>query len=153
MIGQFASIVQFSETGLRRTEDTMSTFIDQNEPVAGNHGAPRPSVEPGASAPSQLGSTIRIEGNVYAQQDLFVDGEVNGSVIIPGHQVSIGARGNVKADIKAKSVVLVGALEGKIEASERIELRSGSSLIGDVRGRRIVVENGALIKGTVEVLR
>jgi len=133
----------------------MGNFIDKNEPAgfAGNHEGSRPSIEPGASAPSQLGSTIRIEGNVYAQQDLFVDGEVNGSVIIPGHQVSIGPRGNVKANIKAKNVVVVGKLEGAIEASERIELRASSSLIGELRGRRIVVENGALIKGTIEVVR
>ena len=100
-----------------------------------------------------MGSAVRIEGDIYSQQDLFVDGEVNGSVTLPGHKLSIGPNAKVKANIKAKNVVLVGNLEGKIEASERIELRSSCRLLGDIRGRRIQIENGAFIKGSVEVIR
>ena len=114
---------------------------------------PRPAIEPGVNAPSQVGNGVRIQGEIHGQQDLFLDGEVTGSVTLPNHKLSIGPKGNVKANIKAKNVVLVGNVEGKIEATERVELRSHCRLLGDVRSPHIMIENGAYIKGTVEVLR
>ena len=111
------------------------------------------AVEPGISAPTQVGSTVSIQGDIVGQQDLFLDGEVNGSVSVPNHKLSIGPKARIKADIKAKNVVLVGAVEGKIEASERVELRNRCSVLGNIRTPRITIENGAYIKGTVEVVR
>jgi cytoskeletal protein CcmA (bactofilin family) len=113
----------------------------------------RLAVEPGACTPSQVGSAVRIEGDIYGQEDLLVDGEVNGNVVLPDNKLTIGANANVRASIKAKNVVLIGMVEGNIEASERIELRSVCSMLGDVRSPRIMVENGAYIKGAVEVVR
>jgi cytoskeletal protein CcmA (bactofilin family) len=110
-------------------------------------------IEPGASAPSQVGSAVRIEGDIYGQEDLLIDGEVKGNIVLPQNKLTIGANANVKASIKAKNVILIGKVEGNIEASERIELRSVCSMLGNARSPRIMVENGAYIKGAVEVVR
>jgi cytoskeletal protein CcmA (bactofilin family) len=113
----------------------------------------RLAVEPGTCTASQVGIAVRIEGDIYGQEDLLVDGEVNGNIVIPDNKLTIEANANVRASIKAKNVVLIGIVEGNIEASERIELRSVCSMLGDVRSSRIMVENGAYIKGAVEVVR
>jgi len=84
---------------------------------------------------------------------MFVDGEVAGNITLPEHTLTIGPKANVKAGIKAKYVVLFGTVEGNIEASDRVELRNCCSLLGDIRSPRVMIENGAYIKGTVEVVR
>ncbi len=113
----------------------------------------RAALEPGAIATSMVGSAVTIGGDIFCKQDLFVDGEVNGTLNLPDHKLTIGPSGNVKANIKAHNVIIVGNVEGKIEATERIELRSKCHLTGDVRSPRVTIENGAFIKGTVEVVR
>lgn len=155
--GDLASGPRLRRSGLIRTKDKslVAPFPALGDPATtlGFRQAWRLAVAPGMSAPSQLERAVRIEGDLYSQEDVFVNGEIIGNVIAPNHMVTIGPNGNVKANIKARNVVLTGNMEGDIEASERIELRSQCNLLGDVRGRRIVVENGALIKGSVEVLR
>lgn len=115
--------------------------------------SPRPAIDPGVSAPSQVGSTVRIDGEICGQHDMFVDGEINGSIMLPEHTLTIGPKATVKANIRAQKVVLVGNMEGNIEAGERIEVRSCCSLLGDMRSPRIMIENGAYIKGAIEVIR
>jgi len=123
---------------------------DRDEHIA---SGPRLAIDPGIGAPNQVGCTVRIEGEIYSQQDMSVDGEITGILTLPKHTLTIGPKANVRAKIKAQNVVLVGNVEGDIEATERIELRSRCSLLGNVRSPRIVIENGAYIKGAVEVLR
>jgi cytoskeletal protein CcmA (bactofilin family) len=113
----------------------------------------RPAIDPGVSAPNHVGSAVRIEGEISGQQDLLVDGEVAGKITISGHTLTVGAKGDVKADIRAKNVVLVGNVVGNIEASGRIEVRGQCNLLGNVRSPRIMIENGAYIKGSIEVIR
>lgn len=137
-------------------KSTMNTYLaDPAETgVNGDHSEkPHRAIEPGVSAPSQVGSAIRIQGEIEGHQDMYVDGEVQGSMLLPDHTLTVGPKANVKANIKAQNVILVGNVEGKIEASQRIELRSRCTLLGDVRSPRILIENGAYIKGTVEVTR
>ena len=122
-------------------------------PQDGRADAPRPAADPGAWAPNQLGSTVHIVGEISGRQDMVVDGEVAGNITLPEHTLTIGSKANVKAGIKAKYVVLFGTVEGNIEASDRVELRNCCSLMGDIRSPRVQIENGAYIKGTVEVVR
>lgn len=102
---------------------------------------------------SLVGSTVRIEGRIRCDQDLFVDGEVEGSIDLPDHTLTIGKRARVTAAIQAHNVVIVGSAHGNIQASERVELRSQSRHEGDIRTARIAIEDGAYFKGTIEVVR
>ena len=113
----------------------------------------RQALDPGATSTSMVGSAVTIGGDIFSKQDLFVDGEVNGTLNLPEHKLTVGPSGNVKANIKAHNVIIVGRVEGTIEATERVELRGKCQLTGDVKSPRISIENGAVIKGTVEVLR
>jgi len=102
---------------------------------------------------SVVGSTVRIEGRIRCDQDLFVDGEVEGAIELPDHTLLIGKRARVTATIQAHDVVIVGCSYGNIEASERVELRSSGRHEGDIRASRIAIEDGAYFKGTLEVTR
>ncbi|HLK49090.1 MAG TPA: polymer-forming cytoskeletal protein [Bryobacteraceae bacterium] len=113
----------------------------------------RQALDPGAISTSMVGSAVTIGGDIFCKQDLFVDGEVNGTLNLPEHKLTVGPSGNVKANIKAHNVIIVGRVEGTIEATERVELRGKCQLTGDVKSPRISIENGAFIKGTIEVLR
>ncbi|GEM_PF-1067325 len=142
---------------LRESADMIEGFIamstsfrTETDPTTpGNPAGPR-AVE---AATSMVGSAVTIGGEIHCQQDLFIDGEVNGTMFVPRHKLTIGPSARVKADIKAHNVVIAGSVEGKIEASERIELRNRCRMTGDVRSPRVMIENGAYVKGTIEVTR
>jgi cytoskeletal protein CcmA (bactofilin family) len=101
---------------------------------------------------SNLGSRVRIQGKIFSDQDLQVDGEVEGTVEVHGHNLTIGPRAKVRADIKAQNVSVVGTVEGTIEASERIELCSQCRVLGKIKTRRIAIKDGAFFKGNIEVM-
>jgi cytoskeletal protein CcmA (bactofilin family) len=102
---------------------------------------------------STLGRTVRVEGKIVSHQDLHVDGQVDGIIELPDNKLTIGPQANVKATIKAQNVSLVGNAEGTIEANERVELCSQSRLVGDIKTPRLVIKEGAYIKGRVDVVR
>jgi len=108
---------------------------------------------PPAEKTSTLGRTVRVEGKIISHQDLHVDGQVDGSIELPTSKLTIGPQANVKASIKAQTVSLVGNAEGTIEANERVELCGQSRLVGDIRTPRLVIKDGAYIKGKVDVVR
>lgn len=157
MIAEFASGARAGRPVLLRTKGKILIdrfAVPEIDPAAAA-GIPdgwRLAGEPRVSAASQLDIADRIEGDIDAEDDLFVDGEVDGNVIAPNHKLYIGPNANVKANIQAKNVVLAGNLEGNIEASDRVELRGKCTLMGDVRSARILIEYGAFIKGAVEVV-
>jgi cytoskeletal protein CcmA (bactofilin family) len=102
---------------------------------------------------SNLGPRVRIQGKVFSDQDLQVDGEIEGTVEVHGHNLTIGPRARLRADIKAQNISVVGTVEGTIEASERIELCSQCRVVGKIRTRRIAIKDGAFFKGNVEVVQ
>ena len=101
---------------------------------------------------SLVGRSVRITGEIYCGQDLIVEGEVDGTVKLPEHKLTIGPEATVKATIQAQAVVVVGAAEGTIEA-QRVELCNHSHLLGDIKTPRIAIQDGAHFQGTIEVTR
>ena len=129
-----------------------TTLVGDPEPVP-PRGTFAASAEPSIFTPSLVGRAVRIAGDICCQQDLFVDGEVNGSLELTDHKLTIGPMARVKANIHAQNVVVVGMAEGTIEASERVELCSQCSLTGDIKTPRIIIKDGAHFQGTIEVIR
>ena len=157
MIAEFAPGARAGRPGPPRTKGKILIdrfAVPEIDPAAaaGMPDAWRLAGEPRVNAGSELGIAARIERDVDANDDLFMDGEVDGDVIAPNHKLYIGPNAKVKANIKAKHVVLAGNLEGNIEASDRVELRGECTLLGDVRSARVLIEHGAFIKGAVEVV-
>jgi cytoskeletal protein CcmA (bactofilin family) len=102
---------------------------------------------------SHLGRGVRIEGKIVSDQDLQVDGEVNGTLEVSGHNLTVGAKARVQADIKAQNISIVGTVEGSIEATDRIELCSQCRVIGQIKTHRIAIKDGAYFKGNIEVIQ
>ena len=110
-------------------------------------------VKPATSPMDQanIGRSLVIKGEVTGAESLFIDGRVEGSINFPDNRVTIGRNGNVAANITAKEVVIMGKVQGNIECEDRLDIRSEGLLSGDVITHRISVEEGAILKGGVEV--
>ena len=92
-----------------------------------------------------------MRGEISGTEDLFIDGQVDGVVDLPGSLLTVGPQGQVKANILARNIVVSGRVEGNMLAGERVELRKSAVVIGDVVARRIVIEEGAFVKGSLDV--
>jgi cytoskeletal protein CcmA (bactofilin family) len=102
---------------------------------------------------AHIGKSVVIKGELSGSEDLYVDGKVEGTIQLNGHNLVIGPNGHVHADVNAKGVVIQGKLEGNIRASDRTELQKAAVVLGDVVTQRIAIEDGAYLKGKVEIQR
>jgi len=102
---------------------------------------------------AQIGKSVFIKGELSGSEDLYVDGQVEGSIALKGNSLTVGPNGQVKGSIEAKSAVVQGKVEGNIQASERVELRKSANVTGDIGTQRIAIEEGAFLKGKIEVHR
>jgi cytoskeletal protein CcmA (bactofilin family) len=100
-----------------------------------------------------IGKAVKIIGQIHSKEDLFVDGDVEGTVEAPEHRLTIGVNGTVHATVKAREVVALGAIQGNVEATERIEIKKDAKLVGDIRTARIVIEDGAYFKGSIDIVK
>ena len=100
-----------------------------------------------------IGKSVVIKGQIFAREDLVIDGEVEGSVEANENKVVVGPNGKVAAGIKAREVVVHGAIRGNVEAGEKIDIRREAKLVGDIKTQRIVIEDGAYFKGSVDIQR
>jgi cytoskeletal protein CcmA (bactofilin family) len=98
-----------------------------------------------------IGRSLVIKGEISGAESLFVDGRIEGTVNIPEHRVTVGRNGVVTADVNAREVVIMGKVQGNIICSDRLDIRSEGSVTGDVVVQRISVEDGAILKGSVQV--
>lgn len=100
-----------------------------------------------------IGKAVKVSGNIYSREDLYVDGELEGTVEAMEHKLTIGPNGTVKATIKAREVVVLGAIHGNVEATDKIEIRKDAKLTGDIRTARIIIEDGAYFKGSIDIVK
>lgn len=98
-----------------------------------------------------IGKSVVIKGELSGSEDLYIDGQVEGNIELKGNSLTIGPNGQVKASINAKGVTISGKLEGNVNASDRLELRKTAIVLGDVATQRVSIEEGAYIKGKVDI--
>lgn len=110
--------------------------------------APKP---PDIAGMILIGKSFVIKGQVSCDGDLYIDGQVEGSVDPKGNRLTIGPDGRLKANVMARVVVVRGRLEGNIQASERVDLKQSAVVVGDIVTQSISIESGAEIKGRIEV--
>lgn len=101
---------------------------------------------------AHIGKSVCIKGELSGSEDIYIDGQVEGSVQLGEGNLTVGPNGRVKANIVARNVTIGGNLDGNIQASERTELRKTAVVNGDVQTRRIAIEEGAFFKGKLEIL-
>jgi cytoskeletal protein CcmA (bactofilin family) len=102
---------------------------------------------------AHVGKSVVIKGELSGSEDLYIDGTVEGTIQLQGHNLVIGPNGRVHADVSAKGVVVQGRLEGNIRATDRAELQKAAVVLGDIVTQRVAIEDGAYLKGKVEIQR
>ncbi len=108
----------------------------------------------GAGSPVEqatIGRSLVIKGELTGAESLYIDGQIEGSISVADHRVTVGRNGSVTANIIAREVVIMGKVKGNIQCSDRLDIRGEGSLTGDVATQRISVEDGAILKGSVQV--
>jgi cytoskeletal protein CcmA (bactofilin family) len=128
-----------------------------------NDNAPKPQYTPStlntqpiktSTSPIEqatIGRTVVIKGEISGSESLYIDGRVEGSLSFSDHRVTVGRNGVVAANITAREVVIMGKVTGNIQCSDRVDIRTEGSLTGDVVSHRISVEDGALLRGSVQL--
>lgn len=112
---------------------------------------PRPETQRANTA--ILGKSVVVKGQIHGREDLTIDGEVEGTIELQEHRLTIGPNGKVSAAIKAREVVVLGTVQGNVETREKIEIRKEARVVGDIRTARIVIEDGAYFKGSIDITR
>jgi cytoskeletal protein CcmA (bactofilin family) len=105
------------------------------------------------SGSATIGKAVMIKGQIFSREDLMIDGEMEGTVEAYDHRVTIGPNGKVQAGIKAREIVVLGNVHGNVEASDKIDIRKDARLVGDIKTSRIVIEDGAYFKGSIDIAK
>jgi cytoskeletal protein CcmA (bactofilin family) len=100
-----------------------------------------------------IGKAVKIVGDIFSKEDLYVDGDIDGKVEALDNKLTIGPHGKAKAEIKAREVVVQGSIEGNVEATEKMEIKKDARLVGNVRTARIMIEDGAYFKGSIDIVK
>jgi cytoskeletal protein CcmA (bactofilin family) len=108
-----------------------------------------PEAPRGSSA--AIGKSVMVKGQIYSREDLYIDGEVEGSVECQEHRLTVGPNGKVQANMKAREIVLLGTVHGNVDAADKIDIRKDAKLVGDIKTQRIVIEDGAYFKGSIDI--
>jgi cytoskeletal protein CcmA (bactofilin family) len=100
---------------------------------------------------ANIGKSIVFNGDLTGDEDLIIDGNVEGRVQLPSHQLTIGAHGKVTAEVQAKSVIIVGQIAGNVNATERVEVQASGVVDGDICSPRLLIQEGAVVNGAIEM--
>ena len=98
-----------------------------------------------------IGRSLVVKGEISGSESLYIDGRVEGKISLADNRVTIGRNGIVQANITAREIVIMGKVNGNIECGDRLDIRSEGSVTGDVSTVRISVEDGAVLKGGIQV--
>jgi len=121
-----------------------------SQPTTLRSPAPARAAAPAASA--AIGASMYIKGEIRSREELLVDGDVEGRLESES-LLTVGPNGKVRANIKAREVVIFGSVRGDVEVSQKISIRGQGSLIGNIRTCGISIDDGAYFKGSVDILR
>jgi cytoskeletal protein CcmA (bactofilin family) len=109
--------------------------------------------QPPAGAIARLGSSLHVKGEISGNEDLYIEGTVEGLVRLGEGKLTVGATANVTADVIAREVVVCGKVKGNVHAKSKIEIKKDGSVIGDLTTAQIIIEDGAYFKGSIEIDR
>jgi cytoskeletal protein CcmA (bactofilin family) len=102
---------------------------------------------------ASLGKSVVVKGHLLSGEDLTIDGEIEGTIDMIEHRLTIAANGNVRANVKARDIEVQGYIEGKLEAVNNVYIRKGGKFVGDIHSAGIVIDEGGRIKGSIDLSR
>ena len=100
---------------------------------------------------AHIGKSVLVKGELSGSEDLYLDGEVEGSIELRDHSLVVGPHGRVRAHINARDVTVHGKVDGNVKGTERVELKKSAVLVGDIFTQRIIIEDGAFFKGAIDI--
>ena len=113
---------------------------------------PRPAPQAVPRQNATIGASMHIKGEISTREELLVDGEVEGA--LESHSLlTVGHNGKVRANIKAREVVVFGTVRGNVEVTGKIAIREQGSLVGDIKAAGISIDDGAYFKGSIDIAR
>lgn len=115
--------------------------------------ATRPVTTPTGGALARIGPSLHIKGEITGNEDLEVHGTVEGTVTLEERKLTVGTTAKVTADLAAREIVIYGNVKGNLRARDRIEIKKDGSVVGDLSTARIMIEDGAYFKGSIEITR
>lgn len=102
---------------------------------------------------ASIGKAVKINGQIFSKEDLYVDGDVEGTIELAENKLTIGPSGRVQAGIRAREVVVLGQIQGNVEAMDKLDIRKDAKLVGDIKTARIIIEDGAYFKGSIDIVK
>jgi cytoskeletal protein CcmA (bactofilin family) len=133
-----------------------SPAADAHPPAAASHPGPAersgPAPEP-RSETTRITKGVAVRGEISGREDLYIDGEVQGSIRLADAGVTVGPNGRVTAEMDAREITIHGRVEGSLRARERVAVGRSGNVTGDVATHRIVIEEGAVFNGTIDIVR
>ena len=115
--------------------------------------AMRPLSTSPSGTTARLGASLHVKGEISGNEDLHIDGSVEGLVQLEDRKLTVGASAKLTADVVAREVVVYGSVKGNLRARDRIEIKKDGSVVGDLTTARIMIEDGAYFKGSIEIDR
>ena len=128
-----------------------TTTEPQSQPSNPEVDNPRMTV-PSALSSARIGASLTIKGSVTGEEDLQIDGKVEGPVTIRG-RLTVGCSGQLSAGVVARELAVYGKVSGNVDARDRVEIKRDGAVIGDIQTARISIEDGAIFKGRIEIGR
>ena len=98
-----------------------------------------------------IGQSVQIKGTLNSNEDLTIEGKVDGKILVKDHNLTIGANGRIIAEVHAKTVMVVGTVNGNITADDKVEIAPSGTVNGDIRAPRVAISDGAKFKGSVDM--
>jgi len=117
------------------------------------------TLDPGRPIPAagggqaRIGPSVQVKGEINGSEDLEIHGSVEGTVTLDERRLTIGPTAKVSADLTAREIVIYGSVKGNLKAKDRIEIKKDGSVVGDLSTARIMIEDGAYFKGSIEIER
>ena len=100
---------------------------------------------------ASIGKSLHVKGELSGNEDLAIEGKVEGKIALSGYNVTIGETGRVAAELHAKSVVIAGLVHGNVVAGDRVEVAATGTMMGDIRSPRVVLVDGCRFKGSIDM--
>jgi cytoskeletal protein CcmA (bactofilin family) len=119
-------------------------------------GAPTPRAEASQNKERDnvnIGKSVVIKGELNGSEDLTIEGQVEGTIQLRDHVLTIGANGKIKAQVFAKSVIVLGEVSGNVTATDKVDIRDNGSVDGDIVAPRVAIAEGAHFRGSVDMQR
>jgi cytoskeletal protein CcmA (bactofilin family) len=135
---------------------------EQPKPATPNVSTPYTPVPPKEVRPvenlnrsevAHIGKSVVIKGELSGSEDLYLDGEVEGTIELQKNALTVGPNGRIRAHVNARDVIIHGKVDGNIRASDKVELKRTAVLVGDIQTQRITIEDGAYFKGAIDIQR